>query len=76
MRICTGPTLDRVHIELAGIEENGRLAIYNLQGKVVFTTAVKGGQVFCINKDIEAGVYLVQFESNSYSIVRKYSLHN
>ena len=74
MRIYSDHTRGRVRIVLAGIEGSGRLAIYNLQGKVVYSTTVKDEQTVVVNKPIKSGVYLIALKSKGKTVFRKVAI--
>lgn len=67
------PVNDLVNVRIAGFDanENGRLTVLNLDGKVVTDVQLKAGQTDLDFSNLDAGVYLIQVVNGSKTAVQR-----
>lgn len=74
VKIYPNPTSNNLTVDLTSLTENTRLNIYSLNGKIVLSEELIGGELNVIhlkNRKIAKGVYILSLNTNDLKISKK-----
>lgn len=74
VKIYPNPTSNNLTVDLSSIEQNTRLNIYSLNGKIVLSEELIGGELNVIhlkNRGIAKGVYILSLNTDKLKISKK-----